>query len=313
MLAIYDAMQKAVDIVNTSEHSKNKIAACLFSDQAYTASVNRRPASLSACFTPDIRIGKSSQFIHSEVASIFQANFKTEGASLCVTDPFCPNCAKAIVEAGIRHVYIDHKGLAKDFAVRRGDDFANLSLFMMEKAGIHVSILYRKDQKTEELINPPIRTRPAGNDGIEFFDIADDLHLADMIHSFRIRQAHGSWACAKVREPDGRMTGILVFEHLPTGITLHEYEDKKTISDKYTLTVDPVNRLLFYIRRKGLSLPDLHIGCNLFPSSRAMVNAVGFGITAITVGETVNKEGLLRYDGAKLLHDHGILTINQLY
>ena len=35
---------------------------------------------------------------------MIDAPFATDGASLCVTDPFCPNCAKNIAEAGIKRV-----------------------------------------------------------------------------------------------------------------------------------------------------------------------------------------------------------------
>lgn len=284
MTTPFDAMQAAVDIVNTSEHHANKIAACLFTDTDMIARVNHRPSRFIAAFTPDIRMGKSSQFVHSEVSCIHAFDQETEGASLCVTDPFCPNCAKGIVEAGIKHVYIDHKGLDKDFAQRRGEEFENLSLFMMEKAGINVSIIHRKDKKIEPLLAPQIQTRAAGASAIEFFDIADELTLKDMIHSFRNRQPHGSWACARIQESNGKLSGILVFESLPTGITPQEFKEKKDFSPKYGLTIDPINRLLFYLKRKNLTLLNNHIGSNLFPSSRALVNAMGFGIERLTIG-----------------------------
>lgn len=308
-----EAMQLAVDIVNTSEHDKNKIASCLFSDDFSVVGTNHRPEIMCAHLSPDLRIGKSSQFIHSEVSCIHASTHPTEGASLCVTDPFCPNCAKAIVEAGIKHVYIDHKGLDKDFAARRGEEFENLSLFMMEKAGVNVSILYRKNNKIEPLLQPQIQTRSAGASDIEFFDIADDLSLENMMHSFRNRQPHGAWACARILEESGKTSGLLVFESLPHGITPQEYEEKKDFSEKYALTNDPVNRLCFYLQRKGLKLIDNHIGVNQFPSSRAMVNSVGYGVTDFTVGEEVNKIGLNRYAGAKILEENGILNIHKLY
>ncbi|PCH99691.1 MAG: hypothetical protein COB76_05110 [Alphaproteobacteria bacterium] len=313
MINPFDAMQSAVDIVNTSEHHKNKIAACLFTDTTMISCVNHRPERLSNVFTPDIRMGKSSQFVHSEVSCIHAFEAETEGASLCVTDPFCPNCAKAIVEAGITHVYIDHKGLKKEFAQRRGEEFENLSLLMMEKAGITVSIIHRKDKKIEALLAPQIQTRAAGASAIEFFDIAGELSLKDMIHSFRNRQPHGPWACARIKEPNGKLSGILVFENLPTGITPQEFNEKKDFSPKYGLTIDPINRLLFYIKRKNLKLIDNHVGSNLFPSSRAMVNAIGFGINRLTIGEETKTPGTSRHNAAQLLEENSVLSIDRLY
>lgn len=310
---IIQRMQDAVDIVLGSEHLNNKISACLFNDNFHVARVNHRPQPLKDTFAADARIGDSSQFVHSEIACIHAASQAVDGSYLCVTDPFCPNCAKGIAESGIKHVYIDHKGLDKDFANRRGDDFESLSLLIMEKAGIDVSVVYRKEGRIEPLVTCPIHTRWGASTGVEFFDIAEDMSLEDMLQSFRTRQPHSAWACARIQEKDGSVTGILVFQGLSAGITPYEFNEKKHISDKYSLTIDPVNRLIFYLKRKGLYLVDSHIGCNLFPSSRAMVNAIGFGVTTLTVGENEHHADPDRHDAGDMLEKNGILKINRLY
>lgn len=307
----FEAMQHAVDIVSTSEHNKNKIASCLFKDDDFITRVNHRPDILKSNFTPDIRIGRSSQFIHSETACIFDAQFTTDGASLCITDPMCPNCAKAICESGITHVYIDHKGLDKDFAIRRGDDFKSLSLLMMEKAGICVSILYRKDNRIEPLIEPPIITRKSAAQGIEFFDWNNDLSLSDYLKKFRNRQAHTAWAIAKIREGDVDL-GIIVFEELTHGLTPHDYAEHRRISLKYRLPVDPLNRLLFFTKRKQFAISDMALAVNLAPSSRALVNACGYGIRDIYVGENKPDHDDLGHIAAETLQKNSILNIHHL-
>ena len=306
----YQAMQYAVDIVNDSEHIKNKIAACLFTDNQWIARYNQRPAMLADHFTPDVKIGQSSQFLHSEVACIFDANFITEAASLCVTDPFCPNCAKAICEAGITHVYVDHKGLDKDFAKRRGDDFESLSLLMMEKAGIPVSIIYRKEGRLEPLIAPPVLTRKGSAQGIEFFDWDGAMNLADYLDKFRKRQQHTAWTIAKIRETDGSQTGILVFEELTSGLTPHDYAEKRHYSEKYRFPVDPLNRLMFFAKRKGFEIIDNAVACNLYPASRALVNAAGLGLRNILVGEISPDHDIQSMEAGDLLQKNGVLTIN---
>ena len=108
----FDEMQRAVDIVGTSPHPANKIAATVFgldtTGQPFSVSrTNCWPQSIADRIGMDADIGDSSGTIHAETAAIFAAPV-TAGAALCVTDPFCPNCAKNIAEAGIRTIYIDH-------------------------------------------------------------------------------------------------------------------------------------------------------------------------------------------------------------
>jgi len=307
----FTAMQHAVDIVSTSEHNKNKIASCLFTTNNNIARVNHRPDILKSKFTPDLRVGKASQFIHSETACLFDANFPTEGASICITDPMCPNCAKAICESGITHVYIDHKGLDKDFAQRRGNDFQSLSLLMMEKAGIIVSILNRKVETLETLIEPPVITRKGAPQGIEFFDWDNDLTLKDYLQKFRNRQAHSAWAIAQIEE-NGHKLGIIVFEELTRGLTPQVYAENRRISEKYRLPVDPLNRLLFFTKRKGFTLQNKELAVNLAPSSRALVNATGYGISTVYVGEDKPDHDDLSHIAIELLQENGVLTINHL-
>ena len=157
----YTEMQKAVDIVNTSQHPTNKIAATLFGQdhegQVFSVSrTNYWPEPILKKIGTTQRIGNSSGTIHAETACIMNAPC-TEGASLCVTDPFCPNCAKNMAEAGIKTVYIDHKGFNKDFVARRGDEFENMSMYICESAGISVYEIRRKEK---ELI-PILKIAPA--------------------------------------------------------------------------------------------------------------------------------------------------------
>ena len=110
----FAAMQAAVDIVNASPHPVNKIAATLFgvdqSGHAFSISrTNNWAAKIKEKIGTDTMIGSCSGTIHAETACIFAAPY-TDGTSLCVTDPFCPNCAKYIVASGISSVYIVHKG-----------------------------------------------------------------------------------------------------------------------------------------------------------------------------------------------------------
>jgi deoxycytidylate deaminase len=293
MITPFQAMQHAVDIVNTSEHNKNKIAACLVSDDTHIAKTNYRPNILKEHFTPDARVGNSSQFIHAEVACIFNARFPTNGASIFITDPMCPNCAKAICEAGIKHVYIDHKGMEKDFFIRRKDAFEQLSIPMMEHAGIRVSIIHRKDQKITPLLNTAHDKKQPRK--ISHEDSNLEIALQKMMETSKDR----SFALC-----------------LTDGGTLYIPEIKNDINHdnkKYRDDISPVNRLLFNVKRYGYDIHDMHIACNMYPSSRDLVNVVGFGIQKFTIGSQIPDHDINGLQAASQLKKIDILDIHALY
>lgn len=310
-LSVYEAMQKAVDVVNSSKHENNKIASCLVNEDQFIARTNYRPKLFIKALDPDMRVGKSSQFIHSEIACLYNASFPADGGQIFITDPPCPNCAKAICESGVTHVYIDHKGLDKDFANRRGDDFQSLSLLVFEKAGIPVSIIYRKEERTQPLIETQITTRRSSAKGIEFFDWDNGTTLKQYLEKFRNRQAHTSWALGKIRENNHDL-GIIVFEELTPGLTPRDYADNRKINPKYRLPVDPLNRLMIFTKRKGFELQNKEIAVNLAPSSRALVNACGYGLDTIYVGENKPDHDDLGHIAAELIQEHNIINIEYL-
>ena len=150
-------MQTAIDIAPRSPHPTNKIAAVLFGEnesgmEFSVIRTNHWPNVIYENFGKDKKIGNSSGTIHAETACIVNSHHPTEGASICITDPFCPNCAKNIAEAGIKKIYIDQDGFDKDFFRRRGNEFTDsMSMQICERAGISV---YALNMLTEENDNP---------------------------------------------------------------------------------------------------------------------------------------------------------------
>jgi hypothetical protein len=279
MITPFEAMQHAVDVVSDSEHPTNKIAACLFKNDDFITSTNYRPQPFINHFILGDKLGSSSQYTHSEVGCAFKAPFDIQGGSLCITDPMCPNCAKAIASIGIKYVYIDHKGMDKDFIKRRGNDFETMSLLMMERAGIGVSILHRKDQKIETLI-------AQSEVNIEYQNERVDYASTDI---------------------NGET--IIAHDGFPPNIN-HQDADICE-SNKYRFHLDALNKLLFKLARQGLK--TAHVICSNHPSSRALVNAVGFGITNITVLSSNLDHGDHGHQTAQILEENGILTINRVY
>ncbi len=281
--------QDAVDLVLSSEHDSSKVAACIFDpndENIFAVHTNHRPQALSANLPPEARIGSSSAYVHAEVSCIFGFEGHLRGSHICLTDPFCPNCAKFMAEAGVRSVYIDHKGFQKDFASRRGGEFKDMSMLIAEKAGISVFIVNRKEGSVEPILDHPHSTRPSPS-AIEFFDVEGDnsADLKRYVDEFKTRLGvNSSFAVAIANETNGKPVGILVFEALPPGLTPEEFSIRKLQADngKYRFPMDPLNRLMILLRRQKMTLAaNGTVACSFFPSSRALVNAVSFGVRNI--------------------------------
>lgn len=308
-------MQRAVDIVNTSAHPTNKIAAAVsgaVSDHQpfLIAMTNYWPDRIHACFGTDARIGNSSGTIHAETACLLNAP-GTDGASVFVTDPFCPNCAKNMAEAGIKAIYIDHKGFAKDFADRRGDDFDDMSLRICRKAGMAVYSINRKQKTLETIFEPspgfiPHEDRPVVIDSVEIGVEQAALDVA-------IREAdHKRFAAAIAHDQNGKPFVMTALAHPVIG---YSYEQDAAeigrTEGKYTYMLEPVNRLMMNAARHGLRLADGLLYCSQTPTAREQVNLVGTGITRIRIGDprTARDHGSL--DALDMLTAKGILTVTE--
>jgi hypothetical protein len=154
-------------------------------------------------------------------------------------------------------------------------------------------------------------TRKGSAQGIEFFDWDEELSLKDYLEKFRKRQAHTAWAIGKIEE-NSHALGIIVFEELTRGLTPRDYAENRRISPKYRLPVDPLNRLLFFTKRKGFALQNQELAVNLAPSSRALVNAIGYGIQTVYIGEDKPDHDDLSHIAAEILQTNGILKIERL-
>lgn len=313
---IIQYMQEAVDVVLSAEHGSSKVSACAFHPDhpefSAVATVSARPDALKGHFAWDDRIGASSQFIHAELAALLKFSGPMRGAHICVTDPFCPNCAKNLAEAGVRAIYIDHKGFQKDFIARNGDEFEMMSMLIAEKAGISVYEVNRKAGTVTPILEQHATTRPAST-AIEFFDINPGLTIETAAHLFKSRLgAREAWTLAFVKERDGSPRGLLVFEALPPGITPEDFRTRGTDTGKYRFPIDPLTRLGIIMRRMGMTLLDPRVVCARIPSSRALVNALGMNISDLVVASVIPDHDPKGGDALALLRDKKILNLTEL-
>lgn len=314
-----DEMQKAVDIVVGSPHPYNKIAATIAgTDKAgrnfSLSRTNYWPAAIEKALGREQRIGSSSGTIHAETACILAAP-ATEGANLFVTDPFCPNCAKNISEAGIKAVYIDHKGFMKDFAVRRGDHFESMSLRICEKAGIAVYEIRRKDRVIEPLYKPepryiPINESPAE---IERTGSADEDTFSELVALKRGDHRGRRFATSIARDHKGSAWAITARSHPAIGYShaINAEEIFKT-EDKYSFILEPVNRLLMNAARHGLKIVSGLVYSSSVPTAREQVNLLGAGITSLYIGDTTKARDSDSLSALRLLSKNDIISVQEL-
>ncbi len=288
----FTQMQRAVDIVSTSPHPANKIAATLFGrdKQGAEFSISRTnywPAPLCAHVGTDTLIGNSSGTIHAETACILDAPF-TDEAALCVTDPFCPNCAKNIAEAGIRTIYIDHKGFAKDFAKRRGDQFENMSMRICARAGIDVFSLNRKEESCDPILKTPDKFTPYEDNPVKLIPLPDASYdsFATFVHGAAALHKGRRFAAAAATDPGGKTYGIVCRPHPAIGYSMqYDTDEIENKGGKYSFIQEPINRILMNVPRHGLRImPDM-VFCTHVPTSREQVNMVGAGITRLFIAD----------------------------
>ena len=310
------AAQAAVDIVLTSPHPDSKVAACLFNGRQMCARTNSWPDAILEKFGKNVRIGDSSGTVHAEVNCIIGYHGKTENAQIAITDPCCPNCAKAIAEAGIKTVYIDHKGFQKDFAARRGDEFKDMSLSIMAHAGISIYEINRKAGTITPIYRPPnqfivpelypieVKQQPA--------PITKDLlqHCIDTAHI-----KHPRWGAALATDDNGHIYSLIASTHPAIGYspeTVKDDHSNEGPNKKYDFYLEPLNRLIIGAKRYGLDLAPNHIWLSTLPTPRELVNAIGYGIHHLYIGEPDHSKKSASLEAVTLLTGNGLLDIEVL-
>ncbi len=294
-------MQMAVDIIPQSPHPTSKVAASIAGlDNGGApfalARPNGWPQAIARHFGYETAIGNSSGTIHAEVACIF-ASPCTMGATIYLTDPPCPNCAKNIAEAGIAAVYIDHKGYEKDFAQRRRGEFEALSLPVFKAAGIEVVEIWRKDRKIHHIL-PAFPSALACNPA----QIIEPATIA----ALEARFAEQAFACASIKDDDKM---LLSFAGMTCGLGDNTLPFE---AGKYSSLQQPINRLLMAARYHGVTIEPMSLYSSRIPTSRELVNLVGAGFDAIAIGdESLSRDPSAQQAFAQL-KEAGILSNRHL-
>lgn len=299
-------MQSAVDIVHTSPHPTNKIAATLAGNGFSLSRVNSWPAPIADKIGAETRIGNSSGTIHAETACLLGAANATEGTAVFITDPPCPNCAKSMAEAGIKELYIDHKGFDKEWAARRGGHFDHMSMQIFQRAGIRVHEIRRKEQtirainQIENGYTPP-EENPLTVTEMQF------VEEKAFLQSIKNAKYKTPFAITIAR-CGGKIFTLEATPHLVTGYTTETLNEKP--EDKYSFVMEPVNRLIMGAARRGLKIENGFLYSSRVPTSRELVNMVGACLTKIRIGNRDESRDEHGKTALKQLSDAGILTLD---
>lgn len=309
-------MQKAVDIVQQSAHPTNKIAATLAGITAQGAEfsisrINLWPDAIRDKIGTETRIGNSSGTLHAETACLLAAP-RTDGSAFFVTDPPCPNCVKYMAEAGVKALYIDHKGFDKDFAKRRGGHFETMAMRICEHAGIAVYKIFRKEERMEPILQiapdykPPIEN-PAVIESINGEVLSASL-LSDYTKSKEAQFSSSPFAIAAAQDENGKIFLISAPVHPVIGYTTETLEKPE---EKYSFLLQPVNRLLMTAARYGMRLMPGTLYSSRVPTARELVNLVGAGLTEITIGANDQARDESGLAALQQLEKAGILNVQQ--
>lgn len=312
----YDLMQRAVNVVNGSAHETSKVAATLAGrDPVHgffsLSRTNYWPGLVESRLGRDARVGESSSSVHSEVAVALHAPHATQGASLYVTDPFCPNCAKNIVEAGVTDVYIDHKGFDKDWSQRRNADFVEMSLSIMRHAGVSVYKIFRKERRIETLFTPAPGYIPPQDNPLERREIPGFLpeDFSDLVAQAAGDMGDALFGVAIARDEAGRVYVLSARPNLAVGYSTQADADKLTRREgKYSYVIGAMNRILMGAARYGLKIDPDGVFSAAVPGSRELVNMAGAGLTRLRVGDLTRGRDADSLDAMATFRENGIMS-----
>jgi len=273
-------MQQAVEAIPDSLHPTSKVAATLVLQGESLSRANHWPPLIAGRIGTSYKIGNSSGTIHAETAVLLNAPAPTNGGSIFVTDPPCPNCVKNMAEAGIKNLYIDHKGFDKDFARRRGDHFETMSMRICEHAGINVYEVRRKAREIIPIFEaPPDYEPPLENPAL--IKEAEPESFDELWKTLPDHFNEAPFAAALAQNREATLF-LAASPHPVTGYTSATLE---TPDDKYSFIQQPLNRILMTAAYQGVKLIEGHIVSSRCPTARELVNFIGAGYSQLAINK----------------------------
>jgi len=315
---IFHTLKRSIEEAERSPVPAYKIAALIHGTnkdgQDYThMRTNHWPNVIYERLDVTQKIGNSSATIHAETAAITSYPCGTKDTDLYVTDPFCPNCAKNIAEAGLARVFINKHGFSGRFYKNRKIPFHTMSLEIMKRAGISV-FKVDADKKEIEPLHAASKGFTPPNDSPVIEQPCPSPSEAAFVTLIEEATAHNhrrKFAVAIVDDLNGQSFSLTVRAHPVLGFSMQDPDealDLLTPVGKYSFIQEPVNRLLMYMARHGYRLREDYIYCSQVPTSREQVNLIGAGYDKITIGNFQKCRDAEGLRAMELLKDAGVLV-----
>lgn len=282
-------IQQALDIRAQSAHETHKVGAVVVGDGYVSARANFYPEALESTIGHAQKLGNASTTVHAEIAAIIAAPEKTDGASIYITQRPCPNCAKAIIEAGITEIYICDQAKHTPLGQKINPFFESASLPFLTFAGVAVF------EVGDEVIG--LNTaRYCHADGLGLQDFKGDFDAL-----IKAQESTEPFAACIAQDQSGRAYFLRAEAQTPSCLPHERADAIAATQSKYETALQPINRLLMACAREGLRMDAAHIYSSQTPTSREFVNFLGAGYTSLHIGDT------------KLCRDEfGLLALEQL-
>lgn len=317
----FQHMEKALEIEARSLHPVHKVGALLRGQDTAKSNfeighANFWPPALAGKFPASDKLGNASTTVHAEIAAILNAP-GTEEAELYVTDLPCPNCAKSIAEARIGKVYIDSHAHYAPLGQKMDPYFNSISRPLLEFAGVGLYEIDRAAQTIRPLAEIsrnaviPVE-KPVEMSLLNKTEI-NPAAFARMVE--RARTHFGPkepFVACYARTRLGSYTALLVRPHIAIGLDEERGAQLAPLLEKYSLTLQPLDRALITAARYGLKIDPDYLYSAHVPTAREFVNLIGAGYTQIIIGDSASSRDEWGLQALGQLENRGILTVKAL-
>jgi len=303
----FELMKLALKMEEQSEHDTHKVGALIHKDNKQVVRANFWPEPLAKHIGKHKKLGNASTTMHAEMAAIC-ASQSTEGASIYITDLPCPNCAKAIAEARITHVYIDSHTHNTPLGLKIKPYFDDISTRIFKKAGIFVYEMNEPERTINKIVTPDesiLRQihRPVRQISLEY----EDINQPRFLEIIAAQSNKVSFAACYAKSDLGHHTFLFAQVSRSIGLSPEDAEEITNGQDKYEPSLQPINRLILACARHGLKIDPKYLYSSQTPTARELVNIIGAGYSSIHIGDNTkcrDKWGLM---ALKQLKKHNVI------
>lgn len=288
-------IQQAFDIRERSAHETHKVGAVVVGDGFEVARPNFYPYPLERTIGHKQKLGNASTTVHAEIAALLDAPEKTDGATIYITQRPCPNCAKAIIEAGIKEVYVSAETRGTALGEKMQPFFEHASLPFLTQAGVGVFEV----GDTLVSLNSPLSCTDQGLTPRRF-----DGDFEGAVSEFT-----APFAACIARDASGADYILSAQAKVPNCLSQERAHEISDAQKKYETALQPLNRLLMACARHGLRVDERSVYSSQTPTAREFVNFIGAGFSRLRIGDEAKCRDKWGLKALEQLKSHEIIDL----